>query len=271
MAEIINQPFADYQKIPAISNTGLGYLAKTPAHYKQWLAAQEEDESDALRIGRIAHRAILEPDKFEAEFTTLYAVKPDGMKFSTKEGKEWKAAAIAEGREIITFDQSEFISAAVSGVKAHPMASKMLRSGTPEVSISAMMGDVPVKCRVDFLTTGNSIIDVKTARDASAAGFEKAVNERGYYRQAAFYLDVCEIAGLYMRTFCFVAIEKEPPYLVACYQLSEEAIEIGRREYKALIALYRHCCQSNTWPGYSTGLDIISLPEWRRIRERRAA
>lgn len=254
--------FEQYQSLPAISNTALGKMARSPAHYKAWAESREEDETEALRIGRIAHRAILEPKKFEPEFAALYCVKPDGMKFSTREGKDWKAAREAEGREIITFDQAEFLSAAAKQIAAHKTASKMLKAGRAELSVTAELDGIAVKCRVDFATEGNALVDLKTAKDASKRGFQKAIADRGYARQAAFYLDVCKAAGIEKKHFCFLAIEKEKPFLVGCYRLDEQALHQGRMEYRRLLSLYAECKAKDEWPGYSDSLEEIGLPAW---------
>jgi hypothetical protein len=254
--------FAQYAALPAISNTALGKLSRSPAHYKAWLDSREEDESEALRIGRIAHRAILEPKEFEAEFATLYAVKPDGMKFSTREGKDWKLAREGEGRSIITFEQAEFLSASAKSISTHKTAGKMLKAGRAELSVTAELDGIPVKCRVDFATEGNALVDLKTARDASKRGFQRAIVDRGYHRQAAFYLDVCKAAGLEKKHFTFLAVEKEPPFLLGCYRLDEQAIHQGRTEYRRLLELYAKCKAEDSWPGYPDTLEEIGLPQW---------
>jgi hypothetical protein len=258
--------FEDYQAISAQSNTGLGKIAKTPAHFIDWLnGGREEDETNALRVGRLAHRAVLEPDKFQAEFESLYAVKPAGMRFSTTVGKAWRADALARGKQILESDDVDFTFSAARIISDHKKASEMLRRGRPELSVTAELPDFPgiaVKCRVDFATEGNALVDLKTAKDASFVGFRKAIAERKYHRQGALYLDVCKAAGLDKKHFTFVVIEKTSPYLIGCYRLDEEAIHQGRMEYRKLLALYAECKEKNEWPGYDSGLVEIGLPQW---------
>jgi hypothetical protein len=258
--------FDDYQALSAISNTGLGKLAKTPATFIDWLnGGKEEDETNALRVGRIAHRAVLEPDAFKAEFDSLYSVRPKGMKFNTKEGKAWKANELAKGKQIIDGEDDDFIRTAAQLIAQHPKASQMLRKGKSELSITAELPEFPgltIKCRVDFATEGNALVDLKSAKDASFAGFQKAIAERKYHRQGALYLDVCKAAGLDKKHFTFIAIEKTRPYLIGCYKLDEQAIHEGRMEYRRLLELYAKCEAEDSWPGYSDKLEEIGLPLW---------
>jgi hypothetical protein len=254
-------PFEEYTKIEAVSNTALQKM-RVPARYKHWLDTREDEPTEAMRIGRIAHRAILEPDKFEAEFAALYAVKPDGMKFSTKEGKEWRQEQSDLGREILTFDQAEFVSGAAKAIAAHPLASAMLGSGQAEQSIVADYNGIPIKARVDWLTKGDSIVDLKTTVSADPKDFywQKIIGLR-YYQQAAFYLDACNAVGLPMKFFTILAIEKESPYLISCHQITDELIQRGRDEYVRLLGQFVECKRSNVWPGYPPTLHPAPLPE----------
>ncbi|HDR9290581.1 TPA: PD-(D/E)XK nuclease-like domain-containing protein, partial [Burkholderia multivorans] len=49
--------------------------------------------------------------------------------------------------------------------------------------------------------------------------------------------------------------------------LDEESLESGRTKYRKNLRTYAECMRTNTWPGYSTGIDIIRLPQWALITE----
>ena len=65
------------------------------------------------------------------------------------------------------------------------------------------------------------------------------------------------------RTFGFIIVEKQPPYLTAYFILTHESIRIGQLEYLEGAALYAACKQSDVWPSYPKR--IISLPKWAII------
>lgn len=256
--------FAEYRAIDALNNTGMGYLKRSPAHYQAWLQSPEEEDTEALRIGKLAHMSILEPEKFAA-YKFSFAIKPEGMKFNTKEGKEWRDAAQSDGFTIVSPDEHALLFGSVDRIAANPVASQMLGSATgqAEVTLVAELYGCPVKARLDWLTGGNTIVDVKTCLDASPDGFSKAIADRSYHRQAAFYIDIARALGHPVEHFCFLALEKSHPFEIACYQLDQDAIELGRAEYIPLLDLYSACRSTGHWPGYSQNLQVISLPPWK--------
>jgi len=60
----------------------------------------------------------------------------------------------------------------------------------------------------------------------------------------------------------FLAIEKEPPHLVAAYELDAMDIELGRTAYRRDLETLRACMESNDWPGYGDGIQSLALPAW---------
>ncbi len=88
--------------------------------------------------------------------------------------------------------------------------------GKSEQSYFATDSDtgMKVKCRPDFiLDDGSLIIDLKTTQNASLKGFQKSVVNFRYYVQAAWYLDVVEMAtGKRPDAFIFIAVEKTRPF-----------------------------------------------------------
>lgn len=273
-AGIYSIPFEDYTAVEATSNTALGKFAICPARYLHWKQNPDEEPSPALKLGRLAHRAILEPEKFNGEFVSTYTLKPETYldkktneekKWNGNAGpcKEWIKTAEDNGLEIISRAEWDFLSGAAKSIAEHPTAAAMLHSGSPEQSIFADYNGIPVKARVDFLTNGDTLVDLKTTADASPRWFERDILSLAYYRQAAFYLDCAKAVGLPAKHFCLLAVEKSEPYLVACYQIHKDYIEIGRREYIRLLGQLVECQKSGKFPGYSNELIIARPPEWK--------
>jgi len=76
------------------------------------------------------------------------------------------------------------------------------------------------------------------------------------------YLDLANESGVAKECFLFVAVEKTPPYLVAVYNLDQEAISRGRDENFAALLTYIRCSERNEWPGYPEQIANIGLPTW---------
>jgi hypothetical protein len=69
------------------------------------------------------------------------------------------------------------------------------------------------------------------------------------------------------RFFAFFVVEKKPPYLTACFTLDEGSLAQGRLEYLDGAALYTECVRYKEWPGYEEKFQLISLPNWAKMKE----
>lgn len=164
--------------------------------------------------------------------------------------------------------------AMAAAVKAHPVAAKLFARGLPERTLIWRDLATGVLCRAkaDWLRP-DGIVDLKTAADASPDALTKAVHNHGYAVQAPFYLrgfralDVDRAIGP-PPFFAFVAVEKEPPYLVHVTQLSERALAWGDRKVGEALEIYRDCTAAGQWPGYPLDeITEIDLPGWVRTEE----
>ena len=256
---IYSLPAERYHAAEGVSKSMLDILAaKTPAHLKAHLfGIAQKKETEALKIGAITHRALLEPDTYRDGFY----VRPEKMTFTTIAGKQWKAEH--EDRPILTAEESEMIDSMVSSVHTHPFAKRLLAGCQPEQSlfVEDKSGTLR-KSRLDALTTGNVLPDLKATDSAAIESFERNVSRYRLHVQAAYYLDNCNLSGIEKQAFFFVVVEKEPPYLVRCLRLDGDIIEWGRKLYQHDIQLYRNCVESGRWPGWGEEWDEISLPAW---------
>ena len=120
-----------------------------------------------------------------------------------------------------------------------------------------------LKGRADRLTTdakGNTcVVDLKTCQrgEASLDLFAKQIFNWKYHQQAAHYLNVFDASF-----FIFVAVEKEAPFAVSCYNLDIESLNLGQAENEKSLALVRQCTDSGIWPAYSADLTQINIPQW---------
>ena len=127
------------------------------------------------------------------------------------------------------------------------------------------------KSRLDMLTKGTVIPDIKTCESASLDNFERNISRYRWHVQSAYYIDNCKLAGIDKNSFFFIAVEKTPPYAVRCLQLAEDAIAIGRTLYQRDIQIYRNCVESGEWPAWEAGFTETSLPSWELKRMELAA
>jgi len=257
---ILSLPEAQYRAAEGISKSALDYIAppRTPAHYRAYIDGLLQTETTpAMRLGSMIHRAILEPDTLGE----AWVVRPEGMLFTTKEGKAWRDA---QTKPIITADEAATITGMRDSVHAHPAVRRVLASAKTEVSLFANDEDGMLrKARIDALPdSGNVIVDLKSCSAADPESMSKSVALYRYDVQAAYYLDMCKLLGIDKSEFLFVCVEKTPPYAVAVYALDQDAIEWGRKQYRADLALLRRCIAEDHWPSFTQDITTLSLPAW---------
>ena len=253
----------EYFAAEGISNSMLGHLARSPAHFKYYLdnrATLEAEEKPYRTFGRVVHQMIFEPMA-----TAFFTVRPEGMDGRTKEGKQW-AADFKDFVQISAPDYRLMMGVADS-ILNHPLAQDILRFGAAEIADFKESIDgrgILRKGRLDFVTEGNAIADIKTCLDARPREFAKSIYSFAYHRQAAYYLDLWNDTHPddQKTNFVLIAVEKTPPHNLSVMTLAKAAIEKGRTEYRNLLAIYTQCKKLDSWPGYEDTVTEIDLPTW---------
>jgi hypothetical protein len=260
-------PAERYFAASGVSKSMLDLLAdKTPAHLKAYLDGEREKETAAMQFGTVLHRALLEPDTYRGAFH----IRPEGMRFTTKDGIAWQAAH--NDKPILSLTEAKQIDAMVWNVHNHPFAKRLLAGGLPEQSIFVLDDHGTLrKSRLDMLTQGTVVPDIKTCESASLDNFERNISKYRWHVQAAYYIDNCKLAGIEKTAFFFVCVEKTPPFAVRCLQLVDEAVNIGRTLYQRDIQIYRNCVESGEWPAWESGFSEASLPAYEMKRMELAA
>jgi hypothetical protein len=244
----------EYHADPAVSASHLHQVARSGQHY--WARyvdpnRQPVKPTAAMTTGSLVHCAVLEP----YQLLKRYGACPPR---NTKAGKEAAAAMQASGIEPVSEADMVLAENMARAVHHHPMAALLLSGGKPEASIwwdDAETG-LRCKCRPDWIN-GSACVDLKTTTDASPKGFARSVASFRYHVQAAHYL----ACGLFDQ-FVFIAVEKEPPFAVGCYELDADALAEGQRLRDRDLQRIANCRAMATWPGYGDELQILSLPAW---------
>jgi len=245
-----------YHADPAVSASHLKAVMQSPYHYwARFLDPNRKlvEPTAAMRLGSLVHCAVLEPD----ELLQRYAVAPDRR---TKAGKEQAERIVAEGLEPVSDSDMALALSMAASVRNHPAAAALLAQGTAEQSF--WWDDMPTglrcKCRPDWYH-GITVVDLKTCTDASPAAFASSIAKFGYHIQAAHYLE-----GLFgAERFVFIAVEKEPPYAVAVYELDHASMAVGRDLRNNALDVISTCKAADLWPGYGdTSVQTLSLPSW---------
>ncbi|NCC41430.1 MAG: hypothetical protein EOM21_18795 [Gammaproteobacteria bacterium] len=261
MSKLIHDlPFAEYLALDRLSSSGLKALARSPAHYRHAVMTPSKP-SPAQALGTHVHGLILEPETYR------FAVVPECDRRTTI-GKGVYAAFVDASKNadvIVTQDQWDEAQAMRDAVMAHPYARALLAGGKPEVTALWSEQGVDCKARFDWLPDGYEIlVDLKTAQSASPEEFARSAHKYFYDYQACFYGMASEACGLGKRSMVFIVVESEAPFAVALYMIDDEAMESARYKIDELIEKYDECKRTNSYPGYSQEIEILTLPRWSR-------
>ena len=244
----------------SLSVSGAKVLLKSPAKFR-W----QQDHpvfKDVFDFGTAAHRLVLGvgPNLIVHEYDA------DKVK-SPKATSAWKARQ-AEVREVgdvlLTPDEFATVQAMADKLSEHATAMRLLSEGKPEVSAYADSPEgVRMRCRFDWLGEGYAA-DYKSCADASPEGFARSVANFGYDAQDAWYRTVAELLGQPLDAFCFIAQEKEPPYVVEVYELDAAFLARGRERGHRARRIFAECTSSGDWSRGYTGQPYSTLyaPAW---------
>jgi hypothetical protein len=105
-----------------------------------------------------------------------------------------------------------------------------------------------------------ALVDYKSTVCAERWAFAKSAYNFGYFEQSDWYLAAPMVDP--EAAFLFVAQETRPPYLVAVYQSTAAALRYGRVRNDLACETFAECVATDTWPGYSSDVEQISLPPW---------
>jgi exodeoxyribonuclease VIII len=279
-----DQDIEAYHAGVGLSKSGLDLIAKAPAlYYARRLDPKRPTErSRAGQLeGTLAHCAVLEPDQFMKRYAVVPADaprRPTEAQWNAKKPSEDSVAAMAwwtefsertGGAQVVTSDQYDTAMRQAESIRRLPDIAEALAAGHAEVS--AYWRD-PVtgllcKCRPDWAhpagDSGVVIVDVKTYSDASPDEFRRQVARKRYEVQDAYYSDGYALAsGREVLAFVFVAVETEWPFMASAVVIDDQAKNSGRIKYRRDVDSYARCIETGVWPGYSSGIETVSLPNW---------
>ncbi|WP_406227442.1 PD-(D/E)XK nuclease-like domain-containing protein [Streptomyces anthocyanicus] len=252
----------------SISSSGLRALLAPgcPAQFKydRDNPAPPKKEFD---LGHAAHLYVL------GEGPELEVIDfPDWRK---KDAQIQRDEAYLAGKVPLLTKDHDMVQAMADAIRQHPIAGPLFTpgSGVAEQSIYWIDPATGVRCRVrpDW-RRGPIICDYKTIKDASPDTISRAIKDRAYHQQDAFYIDGVEAAGLAPdgARFVFVFQSKIAPYLVTVRELVDQDRDIGRARNQRALRIYADCAATDTWPDWTgpvTEIPQIGMPTWDTIRQ----
>jgi hypothetical protein len=262
--------FERYTSLERVNISNLKEMARSALHYRYRCAHQKE--SATLSMGRSAHTAILEPERFERDFIVWDEVT-DGGKMSPRRGKKWDAfCEFNKGKTVVKPDEFRFACNVRDAVRHKPVARKYLCDGPCELSLLWEDAETkaPCKGRLDLVTTVGQIdciVGIKTSRDLDPRKFSAQAASLHYYLQWAFYYDGYSTLTGKSPRIVEICVEATPPYDVVVYVVPADVLELGREAYRELLVKLGDCERAKRWPGRADNEVVFQLPAYMQRDE----
>lgn len=249
-----------------MSSGMLREFRRCPAHYHALVSGKiKRNDSPAFRLGRAAHKLILEGEQaFRASFAVGGPVNDKtGRSFGagSRAYEEWLDENGLDRASVLTPEECETVFRLRDSALAHPEIASLLSEGWPERTVRASVAGVECQTRLDWLRPDSVVVDLKTVDDI--AWFESDARRFGYLHQFAFYQEVVKAAGSGGMEMLAAVIEKRPPFRAGVWKFSGEALAPYVLQNAGALQHYVQCRKENKWPtGYETtrAFPVASVP-----------
>lgn len=272
----------DYFAQPLMNSSTLKPFLKSAKH-GFYMMENKKEPSSSMSLGTAVHSLVLEGEKaFQELLDDYYCVirrdaenapinpKTDTF-YGTSSGK-FKAwvAEYANGREVITEEAiNETIKMARAAAAHGPTNNILFQCPERETMFTWVDEDTGIECKALTDFYGPKLGgDLKTcARMDTKDQIEKQIINFGYHFQFAFYLDGMRANGLDIQEFIAIFVSSSNEYDVGCFIMSDEAIKLGRKEYKKALVTYHNNLETNTLnsedlEGAFPDIQKLSVPYW---------
>lgn len=259
-----------YHASSGISRSKLMLLDKSPYHFwYETLSGQavKQEATPAMNIGSAFHTLLLEPMKFQQEFSVM-----PNLDRRTKGGKEMYEEFLkeSEGKIVLTADQFSKVGKMADLVSKHEIVTTLLDDAVFEQSIywTDKETGLQFKTRPDIWSS-KMVVDLKTTNNASSYAFMRSALDYGYYLQAGMAFEACKAIGKPFEMFVILACEKEEPHVPAVYIMKDEALQFGIDQFTKYKTRLKECFDSNKWEGYL--VQELGVPKYATINEEEKA
>lgn len=249
---------AEYHTLPAVNYSSLKHILTSPAHYQAALREVRE-ETTAMRLGTMLHQWWLEG---KDDVLAGCAVKPEGLSFSTKEGKAWREEN--QGKFILSADEWALFLKRQSALKDSKIANSILDvMPDREKALVGEIEGVPVKALFDANSTC-AFLDLKTCQKNDPKSWGESVQEYHYDFQSALYAEILRQNYQNDPAFYWITVSADDSPAVVVYEPGPFR-ERGRDKLRRAIAAYKEL------QAYGEQPLVPELPYWIAAQERRAA
>lgn len=247
--------------------------------------------TDAMRLGRAIHAALLTPHTFQRE----WIVDPRCQAIlSTGKRRHSPCGAVARHMRadgtsyacgvhmcpgdvpianLVRNEDVHTIQGLRSSIANHPAVRVLRHRGGSEVAVITSIDGLPFKCKLDRFSPATEsappiIVDLKKHPVLTGSVRDLQRRMRDYHMDLQAYCYTRAIRDILGQTpaFVWVFLEDGPPYDVQCRQASELTIELGRVKFEYAWGMYLDSVKNDRWPGYSDSLETLDPDDYELMR-----
>jgi len=233
-------------------------LRKSPAHYRH---AIEESRTITrpMIVGSVADGLV-----FGGRNVALYPGK-------VRNGKEWEAFKLSnEGKTLCIQSEYDDAKGAADAVLADPVARRLL-DGCEYQRVMAWEA-YGLECAAGVAGERGGfdawhekrgyILDLKVTASTQPEDFQRHAFKMQWHAQAAWYLDGAKALAIDVRDFYLIGVEANPPHCVTVLHVTQEALDMGRKEIALWTEKLKACEAADAWPGYAQDVLQLEVPAW---------
>ncbi len=258
----------------AVNSSSLKEMITSPMAY---LHAYKNgtDATKAMEMGKRAHLAILEGQKFidlhvvEPEFTglTQQGKLTNNLNCTAVKNKrsEWYEQ-LKPGSVVVTQEELDSLLYMIQSITEHKIAYPILAKGKSEAKGYFRDPVTGLLCRamIDFLSFElDAMVDIKTTTDPRWHKFRYSVEEYNYGFQMAFYSYAIEqISGKSPTSNVWISIQSKAPYEVRVHEVHPCYMDQGAFEFRTALNKLSKCIGNNRFPQGQILLEECAPSQW---------
>ncbi len=257
-----------------LNASALAYFPDRPDLYKyKYIDGIKEQDTDALKIGRLTHTLFMEPEKYDEEYHLIPShytnKKGDQIKWTEKKDSSHVKKDIedAKGRTRIKASHLEEATIYSESLDANY---EWLGDRLIEPTILVKNGKLNFKARPDILYLPLDIADnVKTAASINPDAFFRTAFDHGYDISAALTAYCYEkLTGRKLKDYRFPVVEKSDTAPVKIFSSntpmfgegSMTFLQFGTLRLKRCIESFMYCLDNNVYEPYANAPTGMKVP-----------
>lgn len=259
---ILNITDEEYFKMEGINSTSFKCYLEDPIYYYQKYVAKTIPfkATEALTFGSALHCYVLQPELFDSR----YMIKPDGISFTTKEGKAFKAEHV--DKQFLSKEDMKLINGMSRRALEILPFDFAFGKHLKEVAMTSLSADDQwLKIKVDWLIEFEDKvynIDLKTTTGLSNYKLTRTIEDYKYDVQGSLYSRVIE-DNLKKPVTNFLLFVDKTTANARLININNFIEKIDNKVTNGLRNL-KHSIDNNRWVSAYEDVTILEIPEWSK-------